>query len=270
MRIQRRQADLHYEHGSPCIGPGIQDWPTGGTAASRAAPLTCRARPVAAPAALPAAERRRADEVQLAGIALGFEAVNPAGVKPRAVHGVLALPGGDGENCHEICHTLAFRRPADCRRRASTTRSRTRLPATGASPPARWRHPPPCARMMQASLPDCSKHWRRWRLTVSRSCSIAYDANYPAPLLNEADSRRVRHGRVLAASPGPRTLARIGASRGEGDSEHLDDPRLEALRSAVPAARGLAVLARLAQRRWGTVAIEYLGSATLCIEVHPC
>jgi hypothetical protein len=50
----------------------------------------------------------------------------------------------------------------------------------------------------------------------------------------------------------------------------MADAALEALRGSVPAARSLPLLAQLARRAPGRVAIEYLDGPRLALEVSPC
>jgi hypothetical protein len=50
----------------------------------------------------------------------------------------------------------------------------------------------------------------------------------------------------------------------------LSQPRLEALRSAVPAARSLPLLQTLAQRRAQRVVLDYLSELRLAVASEPC
>jgi hypothetical protein len=52
--------------------------------------------------------------------------------------------------------------------------------------------------------------------------------------------------------------------------ELLSDPRLEALRAQVPAARSLPLLRRIARRERAAVVIDYLENQRLALEVSPC
>jgi hypothetical protein len=47
-------------------------------------------------------------------------------------------------------------------------------------------------------------------------------------------------------------------------------PELEAIRTGVPAARGLPLLAAIAARGSGTVAIPYLGASVVAVDIEPC
>jgi hypothetical protein len=259
-----------YVDGVSVIGPGIRDWPMAEACFTGRAIYTPGATLLTAPTVLPAAERRRAGRTIKLAIALGLEAADRAGVEPGSLVTVFSSSGGDGDNCNEICQTLAS---AD--RQLSPTRfhhSVQNVPAgywsiaTGAMAASTTlcAYDASFAAGLLESLVQVAIHAQPVLL-------IAYDANYPPPL---HDKRPIPDAFgtawVLAASPGPRSMARMSAALSEGDVKCLDDPQLEALRSAVPAGRGLPILARLATRQWGPVHVEYLGSATLCVEVSPC
>jgi len=50
----------------------------------------------------------------------------------------------------------------------------------------------------------------------------------------------------------------------------MADPALERLRSSIPAARSLPLLAQLAHARPGRVVIDYLDDRRIALEVSPC
>lgn len=259
-----------YLDGIAVMGPGIRDWPAAEAILTGRASYAAGATLLPLPMALPAAERRRAGRVIKLTIALGLEAASRAGLEPGALLTVFSSSGGDGDNCNEICQTLA-----SAERHLSPTRfhhSVHNVPsgywsiATGAmaASTALCAHDASFAAGLLEALAQLAVHGRAVLL-------IAYDANYPAPL-HEKRPMTDAFGTAwaLSASPGPHSMARISASLSDGDVERLEDPRLEALRSGAPAGRSLPVLARLARREWGPVHIEYLGSTTLCVEVMPC
>jgi hypothetical protein len=259
-----------YLDGISVIGPGIQDWPAAEAFFTGRTTYTPGATLLTPPTVLPAAERRRAGRTIKLAIALGLEAASRAGIEPGSLVTVFSSSGGDGDNCNEICKTLAS---AD--RQLSPTRfhhSVQNVPAgywsigTGATAASTTlcAYDASFAVGLLESLVQVAIHAQPVLL-------IAYDANYPPPL-HEKRLIPDAFGTawVLAASPGPRSMARMSAIISDGDAECLDDPRLEALRLSVPAGRGLPLLSRLARRQWGAVHIEYLGSTTLCVEVSPC
>jgi hypothetical protein len=54
----------------------------------------------------------------------------------------------------------------------------------------------------------------------------------------------------------------------DAPTDRLSDPQLEALRTAVPAARSLPLLRLLARREMGRVILDYLGKRRLAVEVR--
>jgi hypothetical protein len=75
---------------------------------------------------------------------------------------------------------------------------------------------------------------------------------------------------VLTAAAGPASLARLEVTRSAAACAPMADGALEALRSGVPAARSLPLLAQLARRAGGSVRIDYLEGSSLAVEVTPC
>jgi hypothetical protein len=66
------------------------------------------------------------------------------------------------------------------------------------------------------------------------------------------------------------SLARIEIELCEDPCDNLADPAMEALRSAIPAARGLPLLKLLALGEPGRTVLEYLDVARACVRVDPC
>jgi hypothetical protein len=102
---------------------------------------------------------------------------------------------------------------------------------------------------------------------------IAYDHPYPEPL----HSKRPLSGTfgvalVLAPQATPRALAELNVSlsAGPGRATKMDDVELEALRSGIPAARCLPLVATFAREEEAAeVMIEYSTSQHLRIRVLP-
>jgi hypothetical protein len=259
-----------YLDGIGIIGPGIKDWPTAeAILAGRTAYTACGAE-LPMPMVLPAAERRRAGRVIKLAIALGLEAATRAGLEPASLVAVFSSSGGDGDNCHSICQTLAS---AD--RSLSPTRfhhSVQNVPAgywsiaTGAMAPSTTlcAYDASFAAGLLEALAQVAIH-------AQPVLFISYDASYPSPL----HETRPLHdmfgtGWVFSARPGPRSVAQISASLKGGEIDRLAEPQLETLRTGTPAGRSLPILARVANREKGSVNVEYLGSTALCVEVTPC
>ena len=257
------------------LGPGFDDWLSAAQALAGAIPYDSRATVLPAPAALPAAERRRTGAVVKLALAIGFEAASRAGVKASELPTVFSSSGGDGNNCHEICHTLAS---AD--RQISPTRFHNSVHnaasgywsiAAAATPASNVL----CAfdASFGAGLLEALT-----QVVVERTSVllVAYDVAYPEPLHSVRpipDSFGVAMVLEPMGSPADITeppLAIITAALTDAPFERMPDSRLEAMRIAIPAARSLPLLAKLARRESGRVVIEYLGAQSIAVEVSEC
>jgi hypothetical protein len=97
---------------------------------------------------------------------------------------------------------------------------------------------------------------------------LAYDADYPQPLYARRpipDAFGVALLLVPADTVGD--LPRVQLTLTDAPAATMDSAVLESMRSSIPAARSLPLLERLAQRRDGTVILDYLDSARLALEV---
>ena len=100
---------------------------------------------------------------------------------------------------------------------------------------------------------------------------VAYDSEYPEPLRGKRpipDTFGV--ALVLSASRGVRSIAGIDAHIDTEPADTLADPRLEALRTAIPAARALPLLRSLAAREASRVSLDYLDDTRLTVKLTPC
>jgi hypothetical protein len=75
---------------------------------------------------------------------------------------------------------------------------------------------------------------------------------------------------VLTPKRDERSAARLEAALEAGRADTLRDPRLEALRRSIPAARALPLIRQLALGEPGRVVLEYLDVWNLGVEVAPC
>lgn len=256
--------------GIAVIGPGIADWPSAAAVLNGTAAYAGGPTPLPAPLALPAAERRRAGRVIKLALALGAEAAGHAGLDPGSLLTVFSSSGGDGENCHAICETLAS---AD--RQMSPTRfhhSVHNVPAgywsiaTGAMAASTvlCAHDASFAAGLLEALTQVAAEAEPVLL-------IAYDAPYPSPL-HEKRPLPAALGVALALAPErtARSLARLSAEIAAGTVDRMTDPQLESLRARVPAWRCLPLLERLARREAGRVLVDYFEPTALAIEIAPC
>jgi len=252
------------------LGPGLPDWPVAarvleGTSSWEPAPTV-----LPAPACLPSAERRRTGTVVRLSLAVGLEATGRAGVDPARLPTVFTSSGADGHNCHEICEVLA-----SAERQLSPTRFHNSVHnapagywgiATGATAAANslCAHDASfAAGLLEALCQVAVEH--------TAVLLIAYDASYPEPM------RSVRpipdaFGVALLLAPGTsaRSLARLGLTLSEAPADRMADPALERLRTSIPAARCLPLLAQLARAAPGRVLIDYLDGARIALQVSTC
>jgi hypothetical protein len=256
--------------GVSLIGPGLEDWPAAqALLAGRAAYVPAPTR-LAAPAALPPTERRRAGRPVKLALALGFEAATQAAFELATLTTVFASSGGDGENCHAICETLAS---------ADRQLSPTRFHNSVHNAPAGYWSIATGARAPSSALCAYDASFGAGMLEALAEVAtlgapallVAYDDRYPFPL----DAKRPLGdalGTALALSPvrSPRSLARLDVALEDGHADRLADPDLERLRAGTPAGRSLPLLALLARRESGSVRLEYLDALTLRVEVERC
>ncbi len=89
------------------VGPGLTDWPHAADVLSGRVPYAPARTELPPPAGLPSAERRRTGPVVRVALAAGHEAVAASGRDAAMLATVFSASGGDGQNCHAICETLA-------------------------------------------------------------------------------------------------------------------------------------------------------------------
>jgi hypothetical protein len=252
------------------LGPGIGDWPAAVGVLRGEAPWVHSPAQLPQPQCLPSAERRRTGAIVRLALAVGLEATARAGVDPATLPAVFTSSGGDGENCHQICEALAT-----AERQVSPTRFHNSVHnaaagywsiATGATATSNAL----CAydASFGAGLLEALT-----QVVVERSAVllIAYDASYPEPMRSWRpipDAFGV--ALVLSPDPGRACLAHLTVSLGEAPADRMPEPALESLRVSIPAARSLPLLAHLARRWCGRVALDYLDGKPLAVEVSAC
>jgi hypothetical protein len=249
------------------IGPGFTSWPAGALVLAGSAPYHRAPTAVPPPAALPPAERRRTGITVRLALAAGLEAVQHAALDPAALPSVFASSGGDGENCHEICLTLASNE-----RQLSPTRFHNSVHnaaagywgiATGATPPANVLSAYDgsfAAGLLEALT----------QVLVERTAVllIAYDTAYPEPLRAKRpipDAFAV--ALVLTPAGRPGSLACLRVRLTDLPACPMADEEIESIRAAIPAARSLPLLNLLARREPGLAVLDYQGTRRLAIEV---
>jgi hypothetical protein len=259
-----------YIEGIGILGPGLADWPSARAILQGDAAYRYQETILPPPAILPPAERRRCGAIVKLSLAVGLEAAAAAGADPAGLATVFSASGGDGGNCHEICQMLA-----SSDRLISPTRFHNSVhnSASGYWGIAAGAHAPSsvlCAYdgSFGAGLLEAAA-----QVAVDRTPTllIAGDTTYPEPL------RRARPiptefglALLLSPEPGAGAIARIAVALSGRAADRMEDPVLERLRGAIPAARSLPLLQALAQRRAGTVVLDYLDQSRLAVEVAPC
>jgi hypothetical protein len=260
-----------FVEGVGLLGPGLAGWPASRTVLNGGSPFRHEAVLVTPSELLPAAERRRTGISVKLALAVGQEAFVNAGRDAAATATVFTSSGGDSENVHQLCETLATPQ-----REVSPTRFHNSVhnAAAGYWSIATHCHEPSTSlccldASFAAGLLEAATQatWNGVAVAL-----IAYDQPYPEPL---AAVRQIgaNFGVALVLAPDARHAAaalEISFMPGPGRASVMANAALEALRSGVPAARSLPLLSALARNAGEEVILEYLEAAHLKITVSPC
>lgn len=261
-----------YIQGVGLLGPGLTDWKSGARVIAGETEYAPSPTIVPAPDGLPAAERRRTGTTVKLALSVAQQAVADAGVDPVGLPAVFSSSGADGVICHEICETLA-----SSDRQLSPTRFHNSVHNAAAG---YWSL---AAGATAASTAICAYDGSFVAGLLEALALVAvdglpvllsaYETTYPEPLRATRplpDSFAV--ALVLTPTPTPNAHTRVNAKICTGDAspDRLSDPRLEALRTAVPAARCLPLLRLLARRESGHAVLDYMGNQRLAVEVSEC
>lgn len=256
--------------GIAVLGPGLDDWTSAAAVLSGQREYQSLPTALPAPLALPAAERRRTGRVVKLAIAIGLEAASRAAIEPKSLLTVFTSSAGEGDNCHEICQTLA-----SPERQLSPTRFHN---SVHNAPAGYWSI---ATGAMTGSTTLCA-HDGSFSAGLLEALVqvatqphpvllVAYDCGYPFPL---AQARPIRApfgiGLVLTLAPGERSIARIAVRLDAGVADTLAHPQLEQLRTGIPAGRGLPLLSRIARQQSGSVILDYDAHRKLHTEIELC
>lgn len=249
------------------LGPGLADWPQAARMLAGDAPYLPEPTRLPPPAGLPAAERRRTGPFVKVALAVGHEAAAASGRDAATLATVFSSSGGDGQNCHAICETLA-----SDERLLSPTRFHN---SVHNAPAGYWGIATGC----RAAANSLCAHDASFgaglleavcQVAVDRTpvLLIAYDTSYPEPM------RSVRpipyaFGVAMLLSPARQAAAfpHIELSWSTASADRMEDPALERLRGSVPAARSLPLLELLARGADGCVRLDYLDGARIELKV---
>lgn len=251
------------------VGPGLASWREGRAALAGAAPLGAGATVLPAADMLPATERRRAGKCVRLALAAGIEAVGASGHAARDLAAIFTSSSGDGDNLHAICDALASEDRAISPTRFHNSVHNAPLGywgiATGSMRPA------DSIAAFDASFgAGLLEAMARVALDPAQPVLlVAYDAPYPEPLqaarpLPDAFACAL----VIGGADGDTRGPTIEVGTADEPATALDDPRLESLRAAIPAARALALLVQLARGGPARVVVDYLPGMALAVELR--
>ncbi|AXK38928.1 beta-ketoacyl synthase chain length factor [Crenobacter cavernae] len=257
-----------YLDGVGALGPGFDNWTQLAARLRGEEPWRPAPTVLPAPQALPPAERRRVGKPVRLALALGFEAAAMAGSDTTKLATVFTASGGDGDNMHALCTTLA-----EPERLVSPTRFTN---SVHNGPAGYWgiaaAASAPCnvlsafdssfAMGLLEALGQLQDEQRKVLL-------IAYDTPYPGPL---ASLRPLPDscGVALLLSPqrSERSLARIAVTVDAAPCGSTGLAELDALGQSAPALRALPLLAALANGQAVRCALE--APLPLAVELQPC
>jgi len=252
------------------LGPGLSNWPSGEAILNGQQPYQWQKTVLPLPAILPAAERRRSGAMVRLTLATGLEAIAASSLDAATLTTVFSSSGGDGETCHAICEMLASNdrliSPTRFHNSVHNAASGYWSIATGTMAPAA------VLGAYDASFgAGLLEALTQVAVDGNRVVLLVCDTRYPEPLHSVRpmlDAFGI--ALVLAPQAGPQARARINVSFSGAAADRCDDPALESLRTAVPAARGLPLLRAIALRQTATVVLDYLDPTRLAVAVTPC
>jgi Beta-ketoacyl synthase, N-terminal domain len=252
------------------IVPGLADWPAAerllaGSAVYAGGPLD-----PPAPDALPSAERRRASLSVRLAIACAQQAVAMADLDPATLASVFVSTDSVGEILHDICRALACPRPE-----ISPTRFHNSVHNVASG---YWTIAVHCrapANMVTGTdevfgggLLEAAV---QAKVEARDVLLVAYDVPMPPPLL-ALHPVAASGGLALALTPQrtPGDFARlrielVGAATTA--ISRMREPELEALRLANPVGRALPLLASIARRESGSIALGLNAGNALRVQI---
>ena len=245
--------------------PGLRDWGAARAVLAGTVPYVRTPLEARIPAALPAAERRRAGAVTRLAVAVAQEAA--AHTDGAALATVFASADGDGETVHQICTSLATPEPE-----ISPTRFHNSVQnaASGYWSIAMHSHAPTttlngldgvlAAALLEAAVQVATE--------AREVLVVAYDLPVPAPLhaLHSVDEG-AGVALVLAPQGAPRRLATLEIALGAGAETRMAVPALETLRRSNPALRALPLLRAVACGEGAAIALPRDDGGALLVTV---
>jgi hypothetical protein len=262
-----------YLDGIGVFGPGMTDWAAAITVLRGERPFDCAANlPAFNVACLPATERRRAGTSVKLAIDLAAQAIAAAGIDSTLPAAVFASTSGDTHVLTDICAALAtedrlispMRFHNSVHNAAAgywTIAQHNREPATAVA----LHKLTASAGLLEAATQVTTEH--------TPVLLVIYDIPFPPPL-NAAEPILAVFGMSFLLQPEQtaRSVARLSIHLVAGNDAHAQmSPALEALRTGVPAALLLPLLAALAEPtpRAQTVVVPYAAPHALAIGITP-
>jgi hypothetical protein len=261
-----------YVEGVGLAGPGLTGWQNGRPVLAGVQRYVPAPTVVTAPWQLAAAEGRRTGLPVRLALAVAHEAFMHAGRDSASTATVFTSSSGDGDNVHVMLESLA-----SPDREVSPTRFHNSVHNAAAG---YWSI---AARSHESSTSLCGYDvsFAAGLLDAASQIAaegkpvalIAYDHPYPEPL----HAKRPLMGSFAAAliltpESGERAFAALDIEITRANSKpvtRVADPGLEALRTGVPAARCLPLLAALARDGSELIELEYVGGGRLTLELAP-
>lgn len=260
---------IAYLDGIGLVGPGLDNWPAARPILAGSVAYESRPLVVAALQSLPPAERRRTGLAIKVALAVGEAAVAAGELDVKQLVTVFTSSGADNDNCDAICKVLA-----SDDRHISPTRFHNSVHnapagywgiASGAMTPATVL----CAHdaSFGAGLLEAMT---QVAVEGLGTLLIAYDMPYPEPLHAKRPLPSA-FGIALALMPSrsAQSLARLELELSDTTPDALADPALEALRSQIPAARGLPLLQCVARGEACRAVLDYLAPLSLALAIEP-
>jgi hypothetical protein len=258
-----------YVTGIGVLGPGLNSWPSSRGVLSGERPYKPVPTVLPLPALLSATERRRTGRVVRLALAIAVEAVEHAGVEPAQLRSVFTSSTGDGQNCHELCETLAEAAPEISPTRFANSVHNAAAGYWSIATSAMGPSTVLCAfdGSFGAGLLEALV---QVAVDKERILLVSYDADYPPPMRAKRPVPDA-FGTALVLTPQrePGSLARLEATLCTEPFDRLAEP-LEALRCSNPAARSVPLLRYLALGRRARTVLEYLDGSSLAVEIEPC
>lgn len=260
-----------YVEGIGLLGPGLPDWNAALPVLRGEAAHAFAATTLAPPARLPPAERRRSGAVMRLAMGVADAAIAHAGADPSALATVFTSSGGEGANCHSLCEALAVPNPLI---------SPTRFTNSVHNAAAGYWHIAVGSQATSTSLCAHDGSFCAGLLEAAAAMHadgrpvllVAYDLPYPEPL-NSKRPIPENFGLALLLSP-QRTGTTLAALQVQPLAYEADaatrcaDASLEALRTSIPAAAALPLMALLAQQASGSVVLDYLDGLQVRVTVQ--